>query len=279
MTETLVALGRRLYRVDRGWAANGPTSPLTALTAIAFGLDGLLHVLRRERPFLLSLNADGTVAGQADALDVQDGHGLFAAGDRSLWIAARDGHMVLQVTPSGEVLSMIGNPVQPAPFGPFGHPTRCVVAPDGELYVSDGYADAVIRRFDRDRSEIGSWGTPGVGPGQFKTPHSLWVSGDRVVVADRDNDRLQVFDRAGALLDVWPDFVRPMDLFGDDGGRLFVSEDAPRLSMLDDSGALIGRCRLPSLLCHGIAGDPGGNLFIAEVRMSLITRLTLLEVD
>ncbi len=276
---SLVTLGPRLYRVDRGWATNEPDAPLTALTALAVGVDGLLHVLRRERPHLVSFDQQGRVVGRVDELDATDAHGLFAPEDGTLWIAARDHHMVLQITPEGEVLASIGDPEHPAPRGPLGHPARAVVAPDGEIYVADGYADALIHRFSADLTLLTSWGTPGLGPGQFRTPHSLWASKDRVIVADRDNDRLQIFDRRGALLAIWPDFLTPMDVFVDREGRIFVTEDVPRLSMWDASGTLLGRCRLPSLVCHGIAGDQAGNLYVVEARTNMVTRLTLLDIS
>jgi peptidylglycine monooxygenase len=247
------------------------------MSAIAFGSDGLVHILRRSRPVLQTFDPDGALTGSASDLVVHDGHGLFPAPDGSLWIADRDGHSILNVTPDGRILTSLGGANDPAPFGPFGHPARAVVAPDGEIYVADGYADALIHRFGRDGRALGSWGTPGIGRGQFRTPHSLWVTDDRVLVVDRDNDRIQVFDRAGAHLDAWPDFVHPMDIYRDAAGQFFVTEDTPRLTMCSEDGTVLGRCRLPALQCHGITGDPSGNLYITEVRTNMVTRLTPLD--
>lgn len=277
MGQPVVALGNRLYRVDRGWAAAADDTPLTAISSVAYGRNGLLYVLRRQEPYLVSLGPDGRVVHQVEGLEAPDGHGIFAAPDGTLWVTARDAHTVLQLSPDGRVVSSIGSPDLPSPRGPLGHPTRAVVAPDGEVYVSDGYADARISRYSGGQL-IQSWGSPGLAAGQFRTPHSLWVTESRVFVVDRDNDRIQAFGRDGQLAGIWPDFLRPMDVFRDADGRLFVSEQVPRLSMWDEDGRMLGRCRLPSVACHGISGDDDGNLYVAELSVNLVTRLTLIDV-
>lgn len=278
MPHQVVALGNRLYRVDRGWASSSEQAPLSAMSSVAWGPDGLVYVLRREPPYIVAFNADGTLARSLENVPAPDGHGIFAATDGSLWVTARDAHTVLQVDLSGRVMTSIGDASLPRPRGPFGHPTRAVVAPDGEVYVSDGYADAVISRYSGGRL-VQSWGSPGQGPGQFRTPHSLWVTDTQVFVVDRDNDRLQVFGRDGELQSVWSDFLRPMDVYVDGDGLIFVSEQAPRLSMWDQKGTMLGRCRLPSVACHGIAGDDAGNLYVAELFVNVVTRLTLIDVS
>jgi peptidylglycine monooxygenase len=278
MSSVIVALGRRRYRTDRGWARDSPETPLTVMSAIAHGTDGLVHVLRRSKPVLQSFDPAGTLVGSASDLVVEDGHGLFPAPDGSLWIADRDGHRILNVAPDGRILFSLGSAEDPAPFGPFGHPARAVVAPDGEVYVADGYADARIHRYAPDGRTLGSWGAPGIGPGEFRTPHSLWVTNQHVLVVDRDNDRVQVFDRVGAHLDTWTDFVHPMDIFCNAAGQFFITEDTPRLTMCGVDGTVLGRCRLPALQCHGITGDPAGNLYLTEVRSNMVTRLTLLDI-
>lgn len=268
-----VALGHHKYRIDRSWIAAGRDYGLTRLASLAFGADELLYVLRRERPYVIAFSTDGEPVASLDAVNAPDGHGIFPAPDGTLWIAARDDHCVVHVAADGTELARIGDRTRPTPFGPLGHPTRAVVAPDGEIYITDGYADAVVLRYDPDGALIGSWGAPGVEPGAFRTPHSLWVTHERVYVADRDNDRMQVFDRAGQLLAVWTDFLRPMDVWGDGDGQLFVTEQVPRLSLWSPDGTLLGRCRIPASASHGISGDTDGRLYVVEINTDTITRL------
>ena len=99
------------------------------------------------------------------------------------------------------------------------------------------------------------------------------VPDGRVVVVDRENDRLQVFSADGDLLDVWGGFKQPLDIWGDGEGNLFVTDLVPSLSMLSRDGKTVGRCRPVLNGAHGIWGDADGHLFLAEPNPSRVTRL------
>ena len=124
----------------------------------------------------------------------------------------------------------------------------------------------------------GSWGGAGAGPGEFTTPHAVWIDQEgRVLVADRENNRVQVFTADGAYLAAWSDHYHPMDIYGDQDGLIYVTDQTPRLSALDRNGRLVGRCRPVLYGAHGVWGDSRGNLFLAEASpMNRITKLVLL---
>ena len=107
----------------------------------------------------------------------------------------------------------------------------------------------------------------------------MWVLPDgRVLVADRENCRVQVFDPEGRYLEEWDDLYNPADIYVDARGIVHVTDETPRLTAFTERGEMLGRCR-PSLNTpHGVYGDSKGNLFIAEVHPSRITRLAL-QVD
>jgi peptidylglycine monooxygenase len=107
-----------------------------------------------------------------------------------------------------------------------------------------------------------------VRPGQLSTPHGIWV--------DR-NDRVQVFDREGRYLDEWGDLDRPLDIYADDRGMIFVTDCIPRLNMPTPDGALAGRCRPTWDATHGVWGNQRGDLFPAEQSPSRITKLSRLD--
>lgn len=87
--------------------------------------------------------------------------------------------------------------------GPFNLPTDIDLTPAGEIFVTDGYGNARVHKFAADGTHLLFWGEPGTGPGEFNLPHAVWVARDgRVLVADRENDRVQVFDQNGKLLTI-----------------------------------------------------------------------------
>jgi hypothetical protein len=224
-------------------------------------------------------------------------------------------HTVRALTLEGELLWTLGRPNQASDTGyspegranlrsikrgagPFNRPTRLAVAPNGELYVSDGYGNARIHRFSASRELLQSWGEPGSEPGQFNLPHSVWVHSDgRVFVCDRENDRVQIFSPDGELLAIWTDVARPGDLLIDAQGYVFLGEMAwnpdetyltgapiaerrsAQMSIRDLQGNLLVRwggddpCAPGSFASpHGICLDSRGDLYVGEVTHTALSR-------
>ena len=122
---------------------------------------------------------------------------------------------------------------------------------------------------------MGSWGTSGTGPGEFATPHGIWVDrNNRVLVADRENDRVQIFDREGHYLDELGDLDRPMDIYEDERGMIFVTDCISRLNMFTPEGTLVGRYRGTWDAAHGVWGNHEDDLFLAEQTPSRVTKLS-----
>lgn len=106
----------------------------------------------------------------------------------------------------------------------------------------------------------------------------IWLDRqDRVLVADRENDRVQLFDRDGRYLAEWRDLYHPMDIFEDARGLVHVTDQIPRLSVFDADGRLVGRCRPCFNVPHGVSGAPDGAIFIAEMNPSQVVKLTPLN--
>ena len=111
------------------------------------------------------------------------------------------------------------------------------------------------------------------GPGQFNLPHSVWeASNGRVYVADRENDRLQVFTPDGGHLATWDGFTRPTKLFVDGDDILYVAELMGRVSICSLDGTVLARLggegsENPDLFGapHGVWTDSRGDLYVAEV--------------
>jgi peptidylglycine monooxygenase len=118
-----------------------------------------------------------------------------------------------------------------------------------------------------------SWGQPGSLPGEFRVPHGIWVTeDDRVLVADRENGRVQVFGRDGTFVDEWTDFYRPTNIFVDRHGSIFVSDLIPRISVFDRDGRLVDRLRPYHNNAHGVWNDKSGSIFLAATDGSCVEK-------
>jgi len=276
-TELRVALGDRLYGVERPWGAL-PATP-GRITDLALGKDGLVHVLLRrdsavdpEGPCVVTLGTDGSLnRSWGEALCV-DAHKIATMPDGGLAIVDRDAHRIVFCDTEGRVRQQIGE--SHGPGQPFNHPSDIAFAPDGGFYVADGYGNGRIHRFDAKGNLITSWGSVGTAPGAFLTPHGICVLSDgRVIVADRENSRVQSFTAEGELLAVWDAFLRPQDVVADAEDRVLVCDSIPTLSLLSPDGTLLGRCRPVLNGAHGMWLGPSGDIFLAETNPNRITRL------
>ncbi len=152
-------------------------------------------------------------------------HGATIAPDGSIYCADDGNHTVSRFTPEGKVLMTLGNKGKPSDTGytlvgadgkplhileavkttkrggpPFNAPTDVALSASGEIFISDGYGNARIHKFSRDGELQMSWGEPGSGPGQFVVPHAIAIDRTgRILVADRHNNRIQIFDPQGKV--------------------------------------------------------------------------------
>jgi sugar lactone lactonase YvrE len=135
------------------------------------------------------------------------------------------GHTVVKFSPEGKVLLTLGRAgVAGNPPDLLNEPNDVVVAPNGDIFVGDGHSgqnlksppDTVARivKFDRNGKFIKAWGKLGSGPGEFRTPHALVIDQrGRLIVADRGNVRLQLFDQEGKYITEWKQFSRVSGMY------------------------------------------------------------------
>jgi hypothetical protein len=123
------------------------------------------------------------------------------------------------------------------------NPTAVAVAPNGELFVADGYGKSWVHQFDRDGNWVRAFGGPGSEPGKLNCPHGLWL--DRrgkepvLLVADRENHRLQRFDLQGRFLSVVAVELRRPCGMHEAGGELVIADLAGRVTLLDRDDRLL----------------------------------------
>jgi peptidylglycine monooxygenase len=229
-----------------------------------------IYVYQRDNPPILVFDADGRFLTSWGEDLLIDAHGIFITPSDEVFLVARGVHEVLKFDTTGNVRLRLGNREMPSFQAPFNHPTDVAVSPLGEIYVTDGYGNTKVHKFTSEGTLLCSWGIPGSGPGEFSTPHGIWVDAqNRVYVADRENNRIQLFDSKGGYLTEWRNFYHPMDLFMDASGIVYVTDQTPRLTMLSVNGKLLAQGFAPDA-GHGIYGDSTGNLYLAGLQRGVV---------
>jgi len=261
------------YEVVEGWGRLPEGWTFTQVAGVSVDSRDRVYVLcRGEHPIIL-FGADGEfIESRGEGLFTR-AHGAYIDAEDNLYCVDDGDHTVRKFAGDGELIMTLGVKGRPAPPGePFNRPTDVAPAPNGDLYVSDGYANSRVHRFSADGELIQSWGEPGTGPGQFNLPHGVWVRGDRVYVADRQNDRIQVFTLQGVYVEEWTGLGRPCDIYMDGEGRVFVAELTTRVSVLSLGGEALarigdGRGSSPGqfIAPHCIWGDSHGCVYVGEV--------------
>jgi sugar lactone lactonase YvrE len=162
-------------------------------------------------------------------------HGICIDKAGNIWITDGQGnngkgHQVFKFSPEGKVLMTLGKAgVAGDGEDTFNQPNDVAIAPNGDIFVSDGHnigsGNARVLKFSKEGKFIKQWGGHGSGPGQFEVPHSLaFDSKGRLFVADRGNNRIQIFDQDGKFLAEWKQFARPSGVYIDKKDNIYVAD-------------------------------------------------------
>lgn len=258
--------GRFRYFVQEEWAKFPADGLFGEAVGVACNTRNRVCVFLRGPQPVQVFEADGTfVTSWGAGLFVRP-HGIFIGPDDTVYCTDDFDHTVRAFTADGTLRFTLGTSGRPSDTGatsvdyrtiqragpPFHYPTNLALGPAGDMYVSDGYGNARVHRFAPDGRLLHSWGEPGSGPGQFKVPHGIAVSGDGTVyVADRENSRIQLFTQAGGYRGEWTDVARPCQLCIDREGWIYVAELGFRAGRWPGTGA-------------AKPGDPGGRVSIFD---------------
>lgn len=218
-------------------------------------------------------------------------HGIEIDLDDNIYLVDDDGHFIQKRNNDGEIVFTLGEKGKPCKWqsgGMFNRPTDIAIHPiTRDLFISDGYGNSRIHKFDSDGRHILSWGSPGTEPGEFSLPHNIAILGnDKVAVCDRENFRVQIFSLDGEYIKQIH-IHHPMSITegkkGDD--RIYIGEMLPppvqqgvpnlgaKISILNPDGQIIKQIgdSLPGeglnqfTSPHGITTDSNGSIYVAEV--------------
>jgi DNA-binding beta-propeller fold protein YncE len=275
-----VGTGKYTFELIEDWAKL-PEGWVLGQTGIVTDSDDRVYLFNRSDHPLIVLDRDGNFITSWGEGVLDDAHGLHIDDDENIYLPVKNSHVVQKYDRSGNLLMTLGewykpsdtgwsgNTEEPAlrAAGPFNRPSDVSISPDGYLYISDGYGNARVHKFDKDGNLLNSWGAPGkTEPGEFHVPHGVWVHTDgRVFVADRENNRVQIFTQDGEFLTQWTGFARPCDFFIDDNNVVFIPELDGFLSIVDIDGTVISRWDGPfGATAHAVWVDSHGDLYINQ---------------
>jgi len=303
------------YKTTRDWGQLPPGVKWAAVTAVEPAPDGSIYVIHRcfanscagrtEAPILKYDPSGKLLKSWGQGMFIFP-HGATVDRDGNLWVTdARGeggkGHQVFKFNPDGKVLMTLGK-AGVSGSGPdlFDQPTDVVVAPSGDIFVTDSHRNGKnnrVVRFRKDGTFVKDWGKKGSGPGEISEPHTIALdSRGRVFVGDRENNRIQIFDQDGKLLAEWRQFGRPsgITITRDDTIYVTDSESGPDTGAHEltgiKKGIRIGSAKDGSVRAfiedmestvadhsgaEGLGVDAQGNVYGAVVRRQMLERHVL----
>src|SRR5215475_1470649 len=218
-----------------------PGEHMVEPAGVAVNSKGHIYVFHRGQHPLMEFDASGKfLRSIADDLFVT-AHMVRVDPDDNIWTVDTGSHVVLKLNPAGKVLLALGRMRIPGDdVLHFNQPTDIAWDRDGNIYVTDGYGNSRVLKFDRYGNPLLGWGMKGGGPGQFDLPHTLVIVDDLVYVGDRENARIQVFDTSGRFLRQWR-LGNPYGLaLGPDHAIYMADAAAGRILKIDLQGKVLG---------------------------------------
>ena len=247
------------YATTRTWGELPPGVKWAAVTAIEPAPDGTIYVVHRcfenscagrpEAP-ILKYNANGKLLASFGQGLMIFPHGGTVDRQGNLWMtdagsAPGKGHQAFKFSPDGKILMTLGK-AGVSGSGPslFDQPTDVVVAPNGDLFITDSHRNGKNNRvmhFTEDGKFVKEWGRKGSGRGELSEPHTMAMdSRGRLFVGDRENNRIVIYDQKGQVLDEWRQFGRP-------SGIVITRDDTMYVADSESWGTDTGARELPGI--------------------------------
>jgi len=289
------------YHAVHGWPLLPDGRDLGAVAGVGIDTHGNVFVFHRNDrtwPPSDELSTTPIASPTVTAFDAQSGkvvaqwgentfampHGLAIDRNDNVWLTDVALQQVYKFTLDGELLMTLGERgVSGNDSTHFNRPTDVAVAEDGTVFISDGYRNSRVMQFSPDGLFLGQWGVNGKGVGEFDVPHGLSMDNKgRIYVADRENDRVQIFNQAGDFLGQWKSdaigrpygiSVAPNNivLIADGGEQPDNPPHRSGVAVLGLDGSLIetfgrwGNYDGQFQMAHDVAVAPDGTVYVGDI--------------
>lgn len=284
-----VGAGAYRYEVNGDFAKLPAGEAFGMISRVTTDSQGNLYVFQRKDPAVQVFDREGRWLRSWGTGAFKRPHGLRIVDD-VMYMTDQHANVALIYSLDGKLLREIGNRDQPSDTGctdwhvlplraagPFNHPTEMMPGPNGDLYVTDGYRNTRVHRFNSRGELLQSWGQPGKSaPGEFHLVHSLAIDpAGLLYVCDRANARVQIFKPDGTFVGMWTGMGGPNDIARDANGVFYLCEQAgkdsgPAISVRDGQGAVLARWEVPPV--HGMGIDAQGNIYAGITQEKRIAR-------
>ena len=270
------------YRLDPDFPQLPKEIKLAEVSGVTINSRGEVFIFHRgERPIIAMDKAGKFLRSFGEG--TKSAHGLRCDSADNIWATDVVNHTVTEFAPDGKVLLALGEKgVAGEDESHFNKPTDIAFAPNGDFFVSDGYGNSRVVKFDKTGKFLLAWGKKGTGEGEFNTPHAVRLdSKGNLFVGDRENDRVQVFDQSGKFIRSFGGFA-PFGLFITADDTLFVADgrahhvmkmtlEGKILDTIGKMGPEPGHFFLP----HGITVDKDGAIYVTEINGKRVQRFIL----
>ena len=260
------------YRLIPNWGTLPAGLQFGEVPGMTIDDTGRVFAFTRAEPPVIEFDPSGKVLKTWGEKMFVWPHGIRVDRNGFLWITdgrARNGigQQVFKFTRDGQLVMTLGKKgVSGEGPDTFNSPTDVAIAPNGDIFVSDGHVNSRIVKFSKDGTFIKAWGKRGEGPGEFNVPHTIFFdSRGRLLVGDRSNRRIQIFDQEGTFLDQWTQFGSPSGIFIAPDDTLYVVDYNDKMALIVGSakdGSI--RTRSEQVLAEGVAVDKQGSIYVGE---------------